>query len=109
MNWKFWKKETDSDGGYFTSTDIGLFGPRKPKTVVEQVEELTKRVDELEKETQVYASGSFLWTLGDGGLITAHKSRPRVGEGVRLLMEHLGLTFKAGETGPDLLVKKKKK
>ena len=76
--------------------------------MAEQVEALAKRVANLEKDTQVYDDSWRASLFGSLYGAVDSPSRPRVGEGVRLLMQHLGLTFQHGQKAPDALVKAKK-
>lgn len=112
MNWKFWKKRPETPNPWRTITFSGstTTTTTKPPTVSEQIEALTKRVAELEKDTAVFSNDGIVYyfTSGSSSSWGEHKSRPRVGEGVRLLMQHLGLSFQHGTKTPDTLVKAKK-
>ena len=109
LKWFRPKAEVVKDPGVFAWSRITVVEddkPKKPLTLAEQVEALIKRVADLEKETSVYSDDESPWYSIT--TLTHEKPRPRVGEGVRLLMEHLGLTFRGGQKAPDALVKAKK-
>lgn len=113
MNWKFWEKAPQKESNpwrtiAFSSTSATT---TKPPTVAEQIEALTKRVADLEKDTTVFSNDGLVYYFTSGSGSTAwaeQKTRPRVGEGVRLLMAHLGLTFQHGTKSTDRLVEAKK-
>lgn len=83
--------------------------PKEP-TTEEKLKALTERVAAIEKdirlwpESSPYSFTSLFMRLYEDGT----NGRPKVGEAVRMLMQHLGLTFEAGKTAPDKLVKAKK-
>lgn len=83
-------------------------GNPPPKTPEQLIEELTKRVAALEKDTKVWPDEEYFFGSLFSRMYGGVEKRPKVGEGVRLLLEHLNLKFEHGAKSADKLVVKPK-